>query len=233
MLPRGRGDLVASDIRIPPSQEQPLARLLNMADAEAESLRAALEEAEPAASFRALSDFVARTAGLPPESAHEFTRLLAVLHSRRGPTPLEEFLDSLERAGRAVETAELKSPERGWEHARDRLRTLLALKPLQITSKALDVLTEHEKVFCSARVLTDIRPVFAEDVGREPDGFVLVHNLRLAFHQNNRVEACYVAMDSADIETLLELLQRAKEKEAAIEGTVRGSGALLLGSKTH
>ena len=49
------------------------------------------------------------------------------------------------------------------EKLHNRLAALLDLdKSLGVTSKAVDVMTEHERTFCNARILSDIRPVFAE-----------------------------------------------------------------------
>ncbi|MDQ3252968.1 MAG: hypothetical protein M3R15_03515, partial [Acidobacteriota bacterium] len=45
---------------------------------------------------------------------------------------------------------------------KQRLAQFLNVKSLQLVAKAHDVLLEHSQVFISARIVSDIRPVFGE-----------------------------------------------------------------------
>jgi hypothetical protein len=46
-------------------------------------------------------------------------------------------------------------------------------------AKAGPVLTEHERIFEDARILTDVRPIFHPDLSEKPNAAVIVHMLRL------------------------------------------------------
>lgn len=223
-------------LRVPKSQAEPLARLLKLPESDASSLERALSDAKPSLSLKRLSDEVAGAAGLTPEATYELIRVLAMLYTTRdrAGAGLSEFLADVERAARETDRDDLQSPAIGWDRAKQRLERLLKLDgSLGVTAKALDVLTEHEKVFCDARVLTDVRPIFAADVEHSPDAFILVHKLRIAYHQDGALETTYIAMDASDVETLLAVLKRASSKEKSLESLAEKSGLPVLRAKSH
>ena len=100
------------------------------------------------------------------------------------------------------------------------LQALLSLdKSLGVTAKALDVLTEHHKIFCKARILSDIRPVFSVNM-KEASAAVIIHNLQLGFHKNGEHEDVYIALDTEDVQKLREVLERAEEKAVALKALI-------------
>ena len=104
-----------------------------------------------------------------------------------------------------------------------RLTALFSLdKSLGVTSKAFDVMTEHERTYCSARILSDIRPVFGEDEERAL-GAVVIHNLQIGFHQDGEHKELYFAMDTRDIERLGSIIERARKKTTALASILRES----------
>jgi hypothetical protein len=109
------------------------------------------------------------------------------------------------------------------EILRKRLTSLLGFdKSLGVTAKANDVMTEHERVFCSVRILSDIRPVFGEDK-EQASGAVVIHNLKIGFHQNGKHKELYFALDTRDIEMLRTAIERASRKTTALASILRKS----------
>jgi hypothetical protein len=51
----------------------------------------------------------------------------------------------------------------------ERLSTLLNLECLLLAARAMDIGTEHDRVFHDARIFTDVRPVFGPDVSAGAD----------------------------------------------------------------
>ena len=103
------------------------------------------------------------------------------------------------------------------EKLRERVALLLNLdKTLGVTAKAIDVMTEHERIFCTARIISDLRPVFAgkED---EASAAVIIHNLQIGFHHCGKHQEFYVALDTADIRKLKDCIARAEQKETALK----------------
>jgi hypothetical protein len=98
-----------------------------------------------------------------------------------------------------------------------RLNRLLDLKAsLALTSKALDVLTDAERVFYSAKILTDVRPVF-DQLGSRIEAAVIVHNLRIHFGKDGEHRDFVIALDTSDVAKLREVLNRADAKAKSLQ----------------
>jgi len=109
-----------------------------------------------------------------------------------------------------------------------RLTQLMSFnKSIGVTIKARDVMTEHERVFCHARILSDIRPVFADGPETASAGLV-IHNLQIGFHHFGKHEELYFALDTDDIKALKEVVERAEKKTAGLEATLKTSGLPYL-----
>lgn len=104
-----------------------------------------------------------------------------------------------------------------------RMTTLLGITQLGRVAKAIDVLTEHEHIFHSARIFTDVRPVFQADPAEPPDAAVVIHNLKIEFHDSDgQVKSMYIAMDSEDVKKFREVLNREAEKSESLNRFLSG-----------
>ena len=104
-----------------------------------------------------------------------------------------------------------------------RLTKLLGFhKTLGVTSKAFDVMTEQERIYCHSRILSDIRPVFTENP-ETADGAVIIHNLQIAFHRCGEHEEIYIALDTNDLQQLKQVVERAEKKTAALQAMLKTS----------
>ncbi|MCX6234783.1 MAG: hypothetical protein NT175_08675 [Bacteroidetes bacterium] len=94
---------------------------------------------------------------------------------------------------------------------------LLSLKTIGLTCKAFSLLMEYEKTYVESRIITDIRPVFTDDLEENIDMGVIVHNLRIEYHKGQSThEEIFIALDSDDLRELKERVIRAEKKEKAI-----------------
>jgi hypothetical protein len=87
---------------------------------------------------------------------------------------------------------------------------------LETCAKARALLVTHDKGYQGARIITDIRPVFESDPTKEPSAAVLVHTLRLEYHESGEHKSIFIALDSDDIKGLQDTICRAKEKESTL-----------------
>jgi hypothetical protein len=99
---------------------------------------------------------------------------------------------------------------------------------LSLSAKALDVMTDHQRVFMSARVLTDLRPIFRFDVSEAPAAMVPVHTLKCTYRSEGVPRDFYVAMDSIDLANLVETLQRALAKDKSLRSLAEGTNLSVL-----
>ncbi|MGH9280945.1 MAG: hypothetical protein ACRD12_23010 [Acidimicrobiales bacterium] len=101
-----------------------------------------------------------------------------------------------------------------------RLERLAETPTIALTAKAMDIAQEHDRVFHTARVVTDIRPVYGDDATEPPFGAVITHVLRIDAFRNGRLEDYYVALDNSNLVHLRHAVDRALEKNDSL-------GALL------
>ncbi len=111
---------------------------------------------------------------------------------------------------------------------KERLTKLLeAPRALTITPKANDLLTEHQHFFYSARLFSDVRPVFSADA-KTIDAAVVMHNLVIHYGDSENHDDFHVALDDSDIQSLKELLERAEEKSVTLQKMMKVAGVNFL-----
>src|SRR5690606_25360414 len=82
------------------------------------------------------------------------------------------------------------------------------------TIKGFQLLNDNQKNLIDAKIVTDIRVVFDDDVNTtEVDNAVIVHNLKLEFNENNDIKEIFISLDSNDVVLLNEVCSRAIKKE--------------------
>ncbi|SRR6266851_239148 len=215
-------------LKMPPSDQKTLAKLLAFPPERLASLREALRSAPPAL----LPDDLAKeimSAGIfdGEEEAEAIVKLLTTLYAVRRkadasiPGFVEDLCEAL-KAGGLVDHAD-------WSRMKNDLVDLLSLDAtLGVTAKALDVMTQHQRTFVKARILTDLRPVFKDNVNEPPAAAVIVHTLQIVFHKNEEHKEFFVAMDSSDLESLDRLIERARRKGASLEAVAANSKLTVL-----
>lgn len=105
-----------------------------------------------------------------------------------------------------------------------RLARLFETKALPILAKSVDVLTDHERLYLSGRVLSDVRSVFGPSDSIEPIAAVIVHHLRIDYQTREGQSGFYVAMDPTDLVELRDAVNRALEKGEALEALMAETG---------
>lgn len=98
-----------------------------------------------------------------------------------------------------------------WRSIQGSLKSLITSPALRLVSATLGVMYEYENLFLSSRIVTDIRPVFSEDIA-EIEGAAVSHTLHIRYSSNEDVHRMSVAMDEADIQELEKQCQRALAK---------------------
>jgi len=173
---------------------------------------------------------------LPKDLTTGIVSVLAGLYLTRDAqnTPIEILLD--QEVFIALKKAETFSGDVDAQWAKLR-RFLLAALGLEGTvgtaAKAGYVMTQHERIFAGARILTDVRPIFHLDVSEKPNSAVIIHMMRITHRDNseNKMDQCF-ALDSNDIRTLKQLVDRALKKEETLRSLMKDSGVSVLHPKS-
>lgn len=181
-----------------------------MSPAEFDALADALAEATPVLRPESLAASIASTVSSLSEPA--LTELFSALTSLTGLGRLQNATVE-EIAERLAASEDLETPKEERDRFAGRVAQTLDSRTVRILGKAVDLGTEHDKVFVGARVLTDVRPIFGEDAAQPPEGAVLSHTLKLEFvHDEGTLGNAYVVLDNEDLQALRKALERAEAK---------------------
>ena len=96
-------------------------------------------------------------------------------------------------------------------------------------SKASRLQREGERLYCEAMILSDIRPVFGDDITSGPGSAVLTHTLKVSYHGDEGHRDFFVVLDGEDLKALGEVVDRAQAKDESLRKVLRGTNIPDLG----
>jgi hypothetical protein len=96
-------------------------------------------------------------------------------------------------------------------------------------SKASRLQREGERLYCEAMILSDIRPIFGDDIASGPGSAVLTHTLKLSYHGDEGHRDFFVVLDGEDLKALGEVVDRAQAKDESLRKALRGASIPDLG----
>jgi hypothetical protein len=99
-----------------------------------------------------------------------------------------------------------------------------------LSARASDVQHEYEHLFQSARILSDVRPLFNQS-GTEMEGAMVVHNLKITYFQAGEYMEVFISLDNADLSSLRKVVERAEVKTMALEALIAKGGVPYFDSK--
>ena len=140
----------------------------------------------------------------------------------------EELAEQIIQALSEGSVEDVKLVKKNQQGLKQLLVRFFQIETLLISAKASGIMLSHENVFCSARVITDVRPVFGSDPSVAPNAAVMVHMLNLSYHQEGHLKELYIAMDALDIETLRTALDRADLKSQSLKSLIKRAGLTHL-----
>ncbi len=215
-----------TNLSIPDKDIEPLQKLASLSDDERLKLLNAIKQIEPTLQLGKLNSKIAEKVDLDKQELLPIIKMFGSMYRGRisSDVSAEMFAADLNKSLQIIEESPFKEMD---DNQRNTLTSyiseILALdNSLGITVKALGVMTEHEHVYCRARVLTDMRPIFGENI-EKPDAFVTIHTLRIGYHDNKEHKDIFIAMDRNDVKELIDMLKRAEQKEEALDSFLNDS----------
>jgi hypothetical protein len=200
--------------RIPKQHQNGLAKVLAMPEDVFQRLINALKRSPFSLSFRDnLTRAVASVDEISPKDAKSIAEALRSIYIARANTGLSEgkFVDEVVKAINESSSDELLKIADSSETNKERLILIFGIEPLLLVAKAGTVMVDHDKTFHDVRVLTDIRPVF-DETPNSTKAMMIVHNLKIHYHQGEQHRDLYVALDAQDVQKFIDTLERAKKK---------------------
>lgn len=216
-------------LRIPESQRGAFLAIANVNSNQLEAILSVLRELRPSTQLSSSAQILAKKAEIEEGQAARIlvtTSSLFTLQERLELSPddlRQELLDAIRADG---DLSAIK--EHGHNNINRFLKEVLALGgTLGVASKVWTVAQDSERLYCLSRVLTDLRPVFKPN-SEEAAVFVAIHNLKIAYHENNELKEFFVAMSADDLRELLKVLQRAERKQENLKSILENADLLLV-----
>jgi hypothetical protein len=207
-------------------------RSVSIASSSFEELLAALQRAPKTATEKELDAWIAPEVKSIP--AADLSELIASLASLRRVLvrTREVSLEILsEDVVAAMESAGIAIPPDLFPAAAERLASLLKLESLSVLeTKGQELKAEYEHSFCDCRIFTDLRPVFGVNVKDAPDAMLIVHSLKMGYHDSdeNKHRDFHVALDDSDLRSLREAIERAEAKAESLKSGLSTAGIRIL-----
>jgi hypothetical protein len=202
-------------LRVPPPLLAPFKVLRELSQADFDALTVALAGATPVLRPDSLAASIASS--VPSLAETSLAEVLSALTSLMGLRRVQGVTVA-EIAERLASSEDLETPKKDRARFAKRVEKALDTRAVRLLGKAADLGSEHDKVFVGARILTDVRPIFGDDVGEIPEGAVMSHTLKLEFvHEEGTLGNAYVVLDNEDIQGLKVALERAEAKATTVK----------------
>jgi len=218
-------------IKIPDGHKGGLIKLIKLPGNSVNQIISAFEGVAPKFFPEELSkEVISKLKGISSDDLLEIISAILSLSKHRvhDDMPPEELAEQIVQAlsEGAVEDVELVKKDR--QGLKKLFVRFFQIETLLISAKASGIMLSHENIFCSARVITDVRPVFGSDPSVAPNAAVMVHMLNLSYHHEGQLKELYIAMDALDIETLRTALDRTDLKSQSLKSLIKRAGLIHL-----
>ncbi len=98
---------------------------------------------------------------------------------------------------------------------------LLNIETFNALAKAKRLQRDGERLYCDAKVVSDIRPVFGSRPTSLPVGAVVTHSLKLGYHESGEHKEFNVILDRIDLDLLVDVIGRAKAKDTTLRALLK------------
>jgi hypothetical protein len=209
-----------ASLRIPEEYKGGIVKLLKLSDEDAQKLLSVLQSIPITNTLKQeLSEKVFALGTITKSDADEIADALRSLslvlaYSNEPPS---EFVDGLAEAMEESGDEELKLPDEIRDNIKQRLTKFLDIDSLIVSAKAEGVMYEYENVFSTARVLTDIRPVFGLNAEEPPKAATITHMLSIHYSHSGDHKEIQIALDEIDLEDLMDAFERANTKAESLK----------------
>lgn len=223
-----------AELRIPDRYRLGLTKIHSLSDDSFEKLLDALQKCPPMVKVEDIVNLVAHE--IPALSKGDLEEIITALSSLYfvhidSEVPIQRLASDVCDAMRSSRGGESKLLDSEQAKFRDRLEKLLGVTSISFAAKAIGLRGDFACLLCDAKILTDLRPVFAKP-GELPIGAMITHTLKLGYHEDREHKQLYIALDARDISTLKEVLARAESKALSLKALIQKAGMPDLEAKS-
>ena len=217
-------------LQVPNRYISALELVRNLTEDASHQLLRALESARITSSAKEMANSITSSVpNIPTEELVKITDLVYSLYHVREFSELNrnDFLKELLEGFREIAKPAISDQE--FPLIRQRFKDLLGVKTLESISKAIVLQRDQDRIYCEARIISDIRPVFGDDVKEKPVAATITHTLNIGYHEGGDHKEFYVVLDEVDLEEMEKVIKRAKVKSETLDEVLSDSGIPRLG----
>jgi hypothetical protein len=205
-------------LRIPEEDTPAISAIQTLSARSTDELISAINSAPLTADLGTLAKSIApKVPWIPAERLRHVLETLYTLYYIRETsgvnraTFLEDVVDSIQHSSAKVAKKDISK-------LRSIFKKILDIEAFNTVSKAARLQRDGERLYCDAKILSDIRPVFRSSPTARPVAAVVTHTLKVGYHEGSDHKEFHVILDSGDLVALSELVGRAMAKDKTLRG---------------
>jgi len=203
-------------INIPNHHVMPLLRIGELSSDETGELCDVLSRASLTFSVNKIIEHVKKNLHLKIDNIEEIIELLVsmslALQASFSDLSIEEFVSEL---GESFKKEDDLPEGFDWIKLQTNLINLLNIdSTISVTGKALDIFSEHQRIYRTSRIFSDIRPIFHNNDTEMAT--TIVHTLKIEMNDSqiaSKPFSYFLSLDSNDLNHLKNVVDRAINKE--------------------
>ncbi len=206
-------------LRIPPEHQSGLVKLALLSGQVAVQLHTVMSAAAQKAGGGSVSaEHLGPISGLSRADLEKIVDAVVGLNFARvySDADIEDFAKDVSESLQAAAPSGFPTTKDSIDQFRKRIEEFLSIDGITRSAKTEILRYAHERSVHSLRILTDIRPVFGDDVEKPPEAVVIMHTLKMAYHRAGRLDEAFFGMDESDLRHLKEAAVRAELKAKSI-----------------
>ena len=107
---------------------------------------------------------------------------------------------------------------------RTRLVAVLSNESLLLKAKATELVYERGRILNKTRIVSDLRPVFGAKDVEQVAALTVIHTLVLSYTEDAERKKLHIALDTADLEAMKDVVSRALDKQRALDAFAKATG---------
>ncbi|MGH7900629.1 MAG: hypothetical protein ACRENZ_02720 [Thermodesulfobacteriota bacterium] len=217
--------------RIPEAYQKGFEFLIELNDEIRNRLIEEIKNAPDNLSLDDLADKLAETLSIEKNKINEIIQTILSLFNLKESSNLDtttivtEIVEALQK----TKDEALKPPA----NFHKQLESLLSLveSPFYIKTKATRLATERDIILLNTRIITDVRPIFTEDISCEIKANIILHNLKIGYAESRQLKEIYFALDKDDLKKLKDNIERAEKKEKVLREELKKTNIITIDYK--
>lgn len=217
-------------LKVPERHVAAFEALLSMQEDDFGRTLSVLEAAQPTDAPDKLAESIHRATALSVSDVRSLLEAIMELAALKQ----RSLSSSGHMAARVAASSQFTDGDHRNKEFMERTRQLLRSGAVRLHSKVSSIGSEYERLFVNCQILTDLRPIFDDQIAEspEPEAALLRHTLSLHYvGSDGKHDNFYVVLDEGDLIVLNQVIDRALSKAESLREKLHQSGLIYMHSE--